>query len=242
MKQLFHISGMTCNGCRTDVENRLNAIEGVTKAVVTLNNEQAVIDLKTPISMDQFKTVLPEKYKITVKKNVFVNDASSNSEPTPSKLKQLKPLFIILGYITIATMLLNYNRETWDGAMPDFMGLFLIVFSFFKMLDLKGFPESFKMYDPLAKALPYYGWIYPFLETALGILFLMRFEIKIALIVTIVILTITTIGVIKTLRSKKSIQCACLGTALKLPMTQATLIENGIMITMGIVYLLTTII
>lgn len=239
MKQLFHISGMTCNGCRTDVENRLNAIEGVTNAVVTLENEQAIVDMNSSIHLDQFKTALPEKYNITVKKNLFDNDASSNLESSPSKLQQLKPLFLILGYITIATILLNYNRETWDGAMPDFMGLFLIVFSFFKMLDLKGFPESFKMYDPLAKAIPYYGWIYPFLETALGILFLMRFEIKIALIVTIVILTITTIGVIKTLLSKKSIQCACLGTALKLPMTQATLIENGIMITMAVVYLVT---
>lgn len=239
MKQLFHISGMTCNGCRTDVENRLNAIEGVTNAVVTLENEQAIVDMNSSIHLDQFETALPEKYNISVKKNLFDNDASSNLESNSSKLQQLKPLFLILGYITIATILLNYNRETWDGAMPDFMGLFLIVFSFFKMLDLKGFPESFKMYDPLAKAIPYYGWIYPFLETALGILFLMRFEIKIALIVTIVILIITTIGVIKTLLSKKSIQCACLGTALKLPMTQATLIENGIMITMAVVYLVT---
>ncbi|MBT4926684.1 heavy metal transporter, partial [bacterium] len=31
------------------------------------------------------------------------------------------------------------------------------------------------------------------------------------------------------------IQCACLGTAIKLPMTIATLIENGIMILMAIV-------
>jgi hypothetical protein len=34
---------------------------------------------------------------------------------------------------------------------------------------------------------------------------------------------------------KNQIQCACLGTALKLPMTEATLIENLLMITMAIV-------
>ena len=65
----------------------------------------------------------------------------------------------------------------------------------------------------------------------------MRFEIKIALIVTLVLLIITTIGVTKILLNKKSIQCACLGTVLKLPMTEATLIENGIMLTMAIVLL-----
>jgi hypothetical protein len=112
--------------------------------------------------------------------------------------------------------------------------MFYIVFSFFKMLDLNGFPESFRMYDPLAKVLPIYGWLYPFLETALGLMFLMRFEIEIALIATLVILGITTLGVTKTLLDKKSIQCACLGTALKLPMTEATFIENAIMIVMAI--------
>ena len=122
--------------------------------------------------------------------------------------------------------------------MLDFMGLFYIVFSFFKMLDLKGFPESFQMYDPLAKRVPVYARVYPFIETALGLLFLMRVELQIALILTLIILGITTIGVTKTLLSKKSIRCACLGTALKLPMSEATFIENAIMIVMALAMLL----
>ena len=127
---------------------------------------------------------------------------------------------------------------SWKEFMLDFMGLFYIVFSFFKMLDLKGFPESFKMYDPLAKRLPIYGWIYPFLETVLGIMFLMRFQVYIAIIMTLVVLGITTVGVTKTLLDKKSIRCACLGTALKLPMTEATFIENTIMIAMALLMML----
>ena len=117
------------------------------------------------------------------------------------------------------------------------MGLFYIVFSFFKMLDLKGFPDSFRMYDPLAKRVPIYAKIYPFIETALGLMFLMRFEITVALIITLVILGVTTIGVSKTLLDKKAIRCACLGTALKLPMTEATFIENAIMIIMAVLML-----
>ena len=122
--------------------------------------------------------------------------------------------------------------------MLDFMGLFYIIFSFFKMLDLKGFSESFKMYDPLAKVFSPYGWIYPFIETALGLMFLLRFQVDIALVLTLVVLGITTIGVTKTLLDKKAIQCACLGTALKLPMTEATFIENAIMIVMALLMLL----
>ncbi len=122
--------------------------------------------------------------------------------------------------------------------MLDFMGLFYIVFGFFKMLDITGFAVSFSMYDPVAKKIPIYGKIYPFIETVLGLLFLLRFEIKIALVLTVFILGITTIGVTKTLLSKTSIRCACLGTALKLPMTEATFIENAIMILMAISMLL----
>ena len=121
--------------------------------------------------------------------------------------------------------------------MLDFMGLFFIVFSFFKMLDLNGFTQSFKMYDPLAKRVSFYGRIYPFIETLLGLIFLMRYEINIALITTLVLLVTTTTGVSKVLLQKQSIQCACLGTVLKLPMTEATFIENSIMIIMAILML-----
>ena len=90
------------------------------------------------------------------------------------------------------------------------------------------------MYDPLARVVPIYGWVYPFIETGLGLLFLFRLEIKIALISTLIILGATTIGVVRTMINKGTIQCACLGTALRLPMTKATLIENGIMLIMAV--------
>jgi len=110
---------------------------------------------------------------------------------------------------------------------------FFVVFSFFKLLDLKGFQNSFRRYDPLAKSLPFYGWLYPFVELALGVLFLMRLEVQLTLCLTLGILGMTTIGVIKVLSSKKQIQCACLGSVLNLPMTEATLIENALMIGMA---------
>lgn len=236
---------MTCNGCRTSVEQKLNAVPGVKTATVDLEKQEAVIEMDHHIDTATFAEALPDKYAITEKqktRNIFSsttrNNAFAKAETEKTKLQQLKPLLIILGYITVATILLNYQRESWNEAMLDFMGLFFIVFSFFKILDLKGFPDSFRMYDPLAKVLPAYGWIYPFIETALGLMFLMRLEIPIALIVTLIILGITTVGVTKTLLDKKSIKCACLGTALQLPMTEATFIENAIMIVMAAIMLI----
>ncbi|OEJ99234.1 heavy metal transporter [Flavivirga aquatica] len=234
MKHTYTITGMTCNGCRTFVEDTLNEIPEVEKAFVNLETSEAIVEISQPFSAKILQDVLPSKYSIS-EKTISSLDSKIIEK---SELQQLFPLFLIFGYITITSILLNIKPWEINGFMLDFMGLFYIVFSFFKLLDLKGFPESFRMYDPLARAIPFYGWIYPFIEVVLGVLFLMRIEISIALMVTLIILGITTIGVIKTLLDKKSIQCACLGTALKLPMTQATFIENSIMIIMAIMMLI----
>ena len=238
MKKTYTISGMTCNGCKSTIHKNLNDLPEIESVEVNLEKGEAIIFAKSNISISKLQNVLPSKFHIEEKvvdgPSALVNEPSIESDQEKSKLQQLKPLLIILIYISVASILMNFKNWNSSEAMLDFMGLFYIVFSFFKMLDLKGFPESFRMYDPLAKRLPIYGWIYPFIETGLGLMLLLRFEIKIALIITLIVLGITTIGVTKTLLDKKSIRCACLGTALKLPMTEATFIENIIMIVMAI--------
>lgn len=241
MTYTYKIKGMTCGGCKAEVEKYLGKVDKVTNVIVNLEKAEAEVTMSGHIATEILKKALPEKYLLSEKeiKNVFdsLKKSSFEMEQEKSKLKQLKPLLIIIFYIATASILLHYKNWSWGAFMLDFMGLFYIVFSFFKMLDLKGFPESFKMYDPLAKSVSAYAYVYPFIETALGLMFLMRINVEIALIVTLVVLGITTIGVTKTLLDKKSIRCACLGTALKLPMTEATFIENAIMIIMAMLML-----
>ena len=233
MKTTFKISGMTCNGCRSTVENKLSSLDGVDNAQVNLTNGEAIVYSKNPISFSLISNSLPSKYKVI--RNIPDQD---NEIIKSNKIKQLKPLFIILGYISVTSILLNFRNWNSTNAMLDFMGLFYIIFSFFKILDIKGFSTSFKMYDPLAKKITIYGYIYPFIEILLGLMFLTRIEVNIALLITIIILGITSVGVTKTLLNKRTINCACLGTTLKLPMIEATFIENAIMITMAIVLLI----
>ena len=235
MNQTFNIEGMTCNNCKASVEKYLNELPHISHVSIDLAKGEAEITMDKHLAAEVLQNALPEKFTVSKKEGEHELTSTNALEVSQekSKLQQLKPLLLILLYISAAGVLLHYKDWSWSEFMLDFMGLFYIVFAFFKMLDLKGFPESFKMYDPLAKRLPIYGWMYPFIETALGLMFLMRFEVNIALIMTLVVLGITTIGVTKTLMDKKSIRCACLGTALKLPMTEATLIENSIMIAMA---------
>ncbi|WP_299679155.1 MauE/DoxX family redox-associated membrane protein [uncultured Dokdonia sp.] len=232
MEHSYTIKGMTCNGCRAGVERDLKALPEVQDVVVSLEREEAVIRMDAPIAITSLQAGLKPKYTIKEKTEKQVVD--STTEVPLSKWAQLRPLFLIFGYITIASIAMHYKTWNTQEAMLDFMGLFYIVFSFFKFLDLRGFVTSFRMYDPLAHKLKVYGWIYPFIELGLGILFLLRLEIPVALVTTLVILGITTIGVTRSLLYKQEIQCACLGTALKLPMTEATFIENAIMIAMAV--------
>ena len=226
----YHIEGMTCMGCVKGVEQKLMSLDEIQSAAVDLKSGEAKITASSvTLSLEVLQETLGSKYKISSPK--MYREVSSG---TPSKWIQLKPLFLIFGYLLVTSVLLHWETTDYNAMMLDFMGLFYVVFSFFKFLDLKGFHASFQMYDPLAKRISIYGWVYPFIELALGLCFLMRFQLNLALVLTLLILGLTTIGVSRVLLQKRQIQCACLGTALKLPMTEATFIENAVMIAMAL--------
>ena len=237
MKHTYTITGMTCDGCVASVKEKLSKVDGAYQVEVSLEKGEVEIFIKKHIPIQSLRTALSDKYTISERDDHSLKMVTDNTTEK-SKLQQLKPLLLIFLYLFTTVFLLHFKAWNAGEAMLDFMGLFYIVFSFFKLLDLKDFPDSFRMYDPLAKIVPGYGRVYPFIEVALGLMFLMRFQVTTALIATILILGITTIGVTKTLLDKKSIRCACLGTALKLPMTEATFIENAIMLVMAVTMLI----
>jgi hypothetical protein len=148
------------------------------------------------------------------------------------KLKQYQPLMLVLLFILALSTLLS--SQFGLVFMPTFMGVFLLCFSFFKLIDLPGFAQSFAMYDPVAKRFPSYARIYPFCELALALAFLLSYQIKLASILTIILLATTTLGVVKQIRTGHKMHCACLGAVIKLPLTQVTVIENTIMIIMSL--------
>ena len=59
MKSIFKISGMTCNGCKSSVEDKLSSLDGVDDVQVDLNKGEAVIQSKKPISFSLISNSLP---------------------------------------------------------------------------------------------------------------------------------------------------------------------------------------
>jgi len=224
MKQTFYIDGITCMSCVAKLKEFYIEKQGVSEVDIEKESGKVTLSTNQKLSEATLSDGLAEKYTLRASP-VF----SENVEV--SKWKQLYPLYLIGAYL-FAFSGYRWATSSLEDAMLDFMGGFFLVFSFFKFLDLKGFAPSFGMYDPIAKKLPFYGKVYPFLEVILGALFIARFEVQILLYITLVILGSTTLGVIRSLLDKRQIQCACLGTALKLPMTEATFIENAVMLAM----------
>ena len=234
MRQNVKISGMTCQACVTSVTEKLISLDEVQDLKIDLAEGDVVLEVSKTLTLEKLTVVLLPKYIPSLETR---SGSNVTMEQSPTKLKQLFPLFLIFVYLIAASIFLQKNSFRITDFMIDFMGLFFVVFSFFKFLDYKGFPNAFARYDPLAKRSAFYAKIYPFIETLLGLMLLMRWKLYFAFITTIVILSITTFGVVYTLFDKNKINCACLGTALKLPMTEATLIENVIMLVMAVTML-----
>lgn len=117
----------------------------------------------------------------------------------------------------------------------SFHGVFFITFAFSKLLNLQGFSTSYRMYDVIAAKWKRWGYVYPFVELGLGILYqinILPFETNIA---TAIILGINSIGVIQSNMHKRNIKCACLGDVFNLPMSTVTIVENLTMVAMAII-------
>ncbi len=142
-----------------------------------------------------------------------------------------RPLFIIIGLILLPTIAIALRDATndmfiWQQAMMHFMAGFFLVFSGLKLLDVPGFAEGYSTYDLLAVKVKAYGYVYPFLELALGLAYITAFAPVATNIATVILMLFSGIGVVQSLLQKRKIQCACLGTFIKVPLTKVTIVED----------------
>ncbi|MFA5132009.1 MAG: MauE/DoxX family redox-associated membrane protein [Candidatus Paceibacterota bacterium] len=142
-------------------------------------------------------------------------------------------------YVFAVIFFLSSVRQFATGINPflfmmDFMGIFFIVFGLFKLVDLRGFVEGFKSYDFIAKRYTAYGYAYPFIEIALGVLYILGFMFVWQ---TLLVLFLSAMGIYTAyiaIKHEDEIPCVCLGTLFDFPMTWVTFTENTIMFLMAL--------
>lgn len=149
-----------------------------------------------------------------------------------------KPIYMIFGYLIVINFLISYNTKTWDNFMPNFMAGFFLIFSFFKLLDLKGFADSYSNYDVIARSIYIYGYVYPFLELVFAVGYIIAGHNFMLNIVVFIVMLISSVGVIQSKLSKNQFQCACVGTFLKVPLGNIAIIEDILMVIMSLIMIL----
>lgn len=234
MIHTYNITGMTCNGCVAKVKSELLKLGDITSVEVQLQSPQATITMQKhiPTAMLQEAVSKAGKYTIADDNAAMIHSSAVSADDKPTSYY---PIFLIFGYITGATLLVQYaNGEfMWMHWMSHFMAGFFLVFSFFKLLNLNGFADGYSTYDIVAKRFRAYGFIYPFIELGLGIAFLLQWQSLPVSIITLVIMSISTIGVLQSIMKKTQFQCACLGTVIQLPLSKVTLFEDLLMVAMS---------
>lgn len=230
---------MTCGSCKAKVTGSIEKLEGIKSVEIDLTNGKTIIDSDILYSEAEIQESIgrDSKYQIV------------RQEPSPSAeieeekkgfFLTYKPLFLIVFFIILVSSLAQYPFSSFNGGlwMRHFMSGFFIVFSFFKLLNIQGFSSSYKMYDIVAQKWSSWGKIYPFVELALGIAYLINIYPTITNLITVIVLGISSIGVIKSNLDKRKIKCACLGDVFNLPMSKVTIIEDITMVLMAAIMLI----
>ncbi len=235
MTHTYNITGMTCGSCVAKAKSQLLMLGDVTEADVQLSSPQATITMQQHIPLSALQNAISKAGNYTITEADGGMHHMPAIEGKSSWFATYKPILLIGAYITGITLLTqavngSFDLGTW---MQHFMAAFFLVFSFFKLLDLKGFAESYSTYDILAKKWMGWGYVYPFIELFLGLAFLTGFNPLVTNLVTLVVMTISIIGVLQSVLNKRKIQCACLGAVFNLPMSTVTIIEDGLMIAMS---------
>jgi len=240
MTHIYNITGMTCGNCVAKAKSQFLMLGDITEAEVQLSAPQAIISMQKHIPVTTLQDALSKAGNYTITEADGGMHHAMPAEETASWLETYKPILLISAYITGATLLLEAVKGdfNWHSWMRNFMAGFFLVFSFFKLLNLEGFAESYSSYDIIAKKWQGWGYVYAFVELGLGIAYLIDFNPIVTNAATLVVMGVSIIGVLQSVLNKRKIQCACLGAVFSLPMSTVTIIEDAAMIAMSGVMLL----
>lgn len=231
---LKYKTNLNCGSCVAAVKPHLDSDTTITSWSVDTNDPNKVLTVEGEnLSEPEIKRhVADAGFKVL---GDVAAEAPKAEADQRTFLQTYKPLLLVVGYLVGVVALVEFTTGSfdWMRAMGNFMGGFFLAFSFFKLLDLRGFVDSFQSYDVVARPIRGYGFAYPFIELGLGVAYLAGFSPVATNLVTLVVMLVGIVGVSQALFQKRRIQCACLGTVFNLPMSKVTFIENGVMAAMA---------
>src|SRR5687768_3703196 len=227
---------LRCGGCVAAVKPHLDREPGVDQWEVDVASPDKTLTVDGDAPAEAVKAAVARSgFQVLGEIGTPPPPAVADPPPAPPSATTYYPLALLGGFLVGVTALAEVLASTfdWGRAMGNFMGAFFLAFSFFKLLDLRGFADAYRGYDVVARRVPAYGYVYPFIELLLGVAYITAFQPFATNLVTLVVMAVSSVGVIQSLLNKRAIRCACLGTVFNLPMSTVTLVEDGLMVAMA---------
>ncbi len=224
--RIFNVEGMHCGSCVARITNTVKAHSAVQTVTVDLAAKQMEVRAESSLSDAELQALVASAgdYQATVPSETAPPVAAAD-EPR-SFWSTYKPLLTLAGLLAVVPAVAlgaEFSLHEW---MRWFMAGFFLSFSFFKLLDVKAFADTYRMYDWIAKMVPAWGLAYPFIELALGLAYAANWNPVFTHSITLALMLVGAGGVIQSNLQKKAIRCACLGTVFNLPMSTVTVVED----------------
>lgn len=226
MRATYTVTGLHCASCvqkiQTDLKNQADA--------VSLDLASGRLHLENPrLDFSALRERIRTLGSYDLQEDVAAGSAAQ------AGIRAYYPLILIAVYLSVTA---NAGAENFEDWMRHFMAGFFLVFSFFKLLNLKAFAEGYASYDLVAKRWAPYAYVYPFIELALGLAYLFSWQVELVSFITLVVMLVSAAGVMRAVADKKKLRCACLGTLLNVPLSTVTLVEDFSMAAMAAIMLL----
>ena len=173
------------------------------------------------------------------------HDDTATKKTLKQRIKPYRLLIVAIAvaimFATIATLTTGYTDL--HVLMQYLMAGYFLVFGIMQTISLKKSAKMLQQYDTIAKHIPVYGYVYPPLQIALGVAYLLWISPIIVNTIAAAVLFFTLIGIINVIESKDKVRCGCLGDTMKVSVGWVTLVENAVMFAMAfgmIIYFVAT--
>ncbi|MEL7454665.1 MAG: glutaredoxin, partial [Pseudomonadota bacterium] len=144
-------------------------------------------------------------------------------------------IFAVTAFMALALSWRVIGTVFTISTVEMFIALSMCALGIQKLRDLDGFATQFLGYDLLAQQYVGYARIYPFAETAAGVLMLAGAFAWLSAPIALFIGGVGTVSVFKAVYlDKRSLRCACVGGNSNVPLGAVSLTENVMMSVVGL--------
>ncbi|MBZ9648388.1 glutaredoxin [Sphingobium sp. 3R8] len=144
-------------------------------------------------------------------------------------------VFAVAALLALAVDWLTFLPLVSFMTLERFVAIAMMLLAMLKLQDVDRFATMFLNYDLLARRLPPYGLVYPFLELGAGVLMLTRTLDWLSIPVALFIGGIGAVSVFQAVYvEKRDLKCACVGGSSSVPLGFVSLTENVMMVAMAL--------